>query len=432
MILVDVDSSSQRKSKKQKIRQQSMRVYTTQPTTSRVEPNNYALLSASGFFSCFALSEQGQVIWFDELGLPVEVLLKEDLLVRGGLLALPAQPLEVITEVEAFEQLLMLKRRALTGQFSTQLGGLSALSSSSSAPPQALSFARPLLMNLGMSGFLPGPVRTTIASAANVVSNNNNLRHTNPDLLHRRMMNVLLAVLVVGAAWAGYGILSGDFAARSRSSSSSAQDTQTALLKKQSQAGDVSGFAGAGSGTGNAGRTTTPGSGSGVVGVVTIATSAKGSPDSYRPIGPPTISLNVFRDYLREMGSPALSEAEAMYQTAIEEGGDPAVALAFFEHESSGGRAGVAVQTHSIGNIRCTPGYACTGTQGNGSFRSYATWADGVRDWVRLLKSYKAGGWKAITLEQIIPHYAPQADHNNESAYIAGVKATVDKLRGRN
>jgi murein DD-endopeptidase MepM/ murein hydrolase activator NlpD len=150
----------------------------------------------------------------------------------------------------------------------------------------------------------------------------------------------------------------------------------------------------------------------------------------YNPLGPVSISRVTFKQFLQEMNSPALPEADAMYQSCIEEGCDPAVVLAFFEHESSGGNQGVAVFTKSIGNIRCTTGYACYDTAGNGSFRKYNTWADGVRDWARLLKMYK-DDWKRVTLEDIIPKYAPQADNNNEAAYISAVKKRVDNLRQR-
>jgi hypothetical protein len=150
----------------------------------------------------------------------------------------------------------------------------------------------------------------------------------------------------------------------------------------------------------------------------------------YNPLGPVSISRTTFRQFLQELNSPALPEADAMYQACVDEGCDPAVMVAFFEHESSGGRQGVAVYTKSIGNIRCTDGYSCYTTDGNGSFRKYNTWAEGVRDWARLLQMYK-NDWKRVTLEDIIPKYAPQADNNNEAAYIAAVKKRVDDLRKR-
>ncbi len=151
---------------------------------------------------------------------------------------------------------------------------------------------------------------------------------------------------------------------------------------------------------------------------------------TYNPLGPATISSEGFNRFLREINSPALSEGNAMYQTCLEEGCDPALLLAFFEHESGGGLNGVAASTKSVGNIRCSPGYACYSTAGNGSFRLYPSWSEGARDWARLLKFYKED-WNRATLEEIIPKYAPQADDNNEAAYITAVKNRVDNLRRR-
>ena len=154
------------------------------------------------------------------------------------------------------------------------------------------------------------------------------------------------------------------------------------------------------------------------------------TPGTYNPLGPVSISKEVFRGFLNEMNSPALAEADTMYAACVEEGCDPALALAFFEHESSGGKQGVASYTKSIGNIRCTDAQGCFQTEGNGSFRRYATWTDGLRDWAKLLQFYK-NSWKLVTLEEIVPRYAPQADHNDETTYIASVKSRVDNLRQR-
>lgn len=154
------------------------------------------------------------------------------------------------------------------------------------------------------------------------------------------------------------------------------------------------------------------------------------NPGSYSPIGPVSISRPVFKQFLQDMNSPALPEADSMYAACVQNHCDPAVLASFFEHESSGGTQGVAAITKSVGNIRCSPGYDCYTTDGNGSFRKYATWTDGVKDWVQLLTSYK-NNWGLVTLDEIIPRYAPQSDNNDEAAYIASVKARVDDLRAR-
>jgi len=150
----------------------------------------------------------------------------------------------------------------------------------------------------------------------------------------------------------------------------------------------------------------------------------------YSPIGDPTISRTNFKNFLKELNSPALSEGDAMYDACLNEGCDPALALAFFEHESSGGNQGAAAVTKSIGNIRCSPGYTCYTTNGNGSFRQYNNWTESVRDWSRLLKVYR-DIYNKRTLEEIVPMYAPQSDNNDEKGYIAAVKKRVDDLRQR-
>ncbi len=150
----------------------------------------------------------------------------------------------------------------------------------------------------------------------------------------------------------------------------------------------------------------------------------------YNPIAGATISRETFKAFLKEMNSPALPEADSMYQACVQEGCDPAVAAAFFEHESSGGNQGVAAITRSLGNIRCTDGYDCYSTPGNGAFRLYKSWTDSVHDWAKLLKIYR-DNYGRKTLEEIIPMYAPQSDNNNEAAYIAAVKQRVDDLRNR-
>ncbi len=150
---------------------------------------------------------------------------------------------------------------------------------------------------------------------------------------------------------------------------------------------------------------------------------------AYDPIALPSISFETFERFLRDNNSPALPEAASMYDTCVLEGCDPALALAFFEHESTLGKNGAANITHSIGNIRCSAGYSCINTEGNGSFRYYPNWTAGVRDWVLLLKNTYRGEWGLSTLEQIIPRYAPNADNNNEAWYIYRVKLRVYNLR---
>ncbi len=143
--------------------------------------------------------------------------------------------------------------------------------------------------------------------------------------------------------------------------------------------------------------------------------------NAHRVIGRPTITASFIDHILALAHSPAQGIGQMMYQQGVKYGIDPIYALAFFHHESSFGLAGVARSTHSIGNIRCTQGYTCDPT---GGYRSYPSYAVGIEDWYQLLASvYLPNG--LTTVEKIIPVYAPNADHNNEAAYIANVNTDV-------
>ncbi len=141
---------------------------------------------------------------------------------------------------------------------------------------------------------------------------------------------------------------------------------------------------------------------------------------SHRVQGPPTVTASFINRVLARAGSPAQGIGQVMVQEGIKYGIDPVYALAFFHHESSFGLAGVARSTHSIGNIRCTQGYSCDPT---GGYRSYSSYTLALDDWYLLIKVYIAHGLN--TVETIIPVYAPNADNNNEAAYIANVNADV-------
>jgi hypothetical protein len=110
----------------------------------------------------------------------------------------------------------------------------------------------------------------------------------------------------------------------------------------------------------------------------------------------------------------------ALYRESVTYGIDDAYALAFFQHESTFGTAGVARVTHSLGNIRCTTGWSwCIS-----GYRAYASWSAGADDWFRLLsRDYIAHG--LTTLEQIIPVYAPGSDGNDVRGYIMAVRSAV-------
>jgi hypothetical protein len=138
----------------------------------------------------------------------------------------------------------------------------------------------------------------------------------------------------------------------------------------------------------------------------------------------PSVDAATIRKVLQSYNSPAAGAADAMYSLGVEYGIDPAFCLAFFIHESTAGTKGVARVTKSVGNIRVTPGY-----QGYQGFRKYDTWEQGIEDWYQLIRDLYIGEWGLVTVDQIIPVYAPPSDGNNTDAYVATVKQLVSSWR---
>ncbi len=303
--------------------------------------------NADGLFSCFGLTPNGQVIYFDEVGSPFGVEVRGVALLRTHLLNLGSMPVQTISTKEAFQHVAVARQESFLRA-------------------QAIQTAKETRW------------------------------HRSKKRLRLRYLILALGLIVVTLGLALWLDPNG-----------------AAQRVSQAEKGVIDFYAENGVKIG------------GYQDVPVIANVG-----GYNPLGPVSISRPVFQKFLQEMNSPARAEADAMYSACIQQGCDPAVMVAFFEHESNGGNNGVAAITHSIGNIRCSAGYNCYTTEGNGSFRQYESWTAGAQDWAKLLQMYK-NDWKLISLEEIIPRYAPQADHNDETAYIAAVKARVDDLRLR-
>ena len=145
--------------------------------------------------------------------------------------------------------------------------------------------------------------------------------------------------------------------------------------------------------------------------------------ETYRVQGKPSISADFINQVLDHYHSPAANKGQALYDDGVIYGIDPVYALAFFMHESSFGTTGVATVTHSLGNIRATAGYR----QYEG-YRLYSTWEAGFVDWYRLIAEQYVAQWKLVTVDQIVPVYAPSTE-NDVDAYIHTVKSAVDTWR---
>jgi hypothetical protein len=144
---------------------------------------------------------------------------------------------------------------------------------------------------------------------------------------------------------------------------------------------------------------------------------------SWSIVGAPSISASFIRKVLITYHSPAADASQALYDKGVAYQIDPAFALAFFMHESSFGVAGAARVTHSLGNIICTAGYpSCAGR-----FRWYPSWQAGFDDWYRLLSiEYIPAG--RVSIDQIIPVYAPSSE-NNVHLYVCQIKLAVSTWR---
>jgi hypothetical protein len=136
--------------------------------------------------------------------------------------------------------------------------------------------------------------------------------------------------------------------------------------------------------------------------------------------GAPSLTANQVDAILAQHGSPASGTGQIFYDESLATGINDIWPLGFYWHESAMGLAGVARFSKSIGNLRCINGADCVG-----GYAYFATWQQGIAAWYALMQNLyfpaPPRGFGATTVERIIPHYAPTADNNNESAYIASV-----------
>lgn len=145
---------------------------------------------------------------------------------------------------------------------------------------------------------------------------------------------------------------------------------------------------------------------------------------SFQVVGAPSVSAAFIDQVLATYQSPAAGLGQALSDDGVAFGIDPVYALAFFLHESTFGRYGWARVNHSLGNIRCSAGYAC-----RGGYRCYPTWQAGFVDWYRLMRGMYVDQLGLKTVAQIVPIYAPSADHNDVQAYVEAVERAVTDWR---
>lgn len=137
-------------------------------------------------------------------------------------------------------------------------------------------------------------------------------------------------------------------------------------------------------------------------------------------VAPPRMAPASFARVLLRAGSPAAAQAGELFASVAGYGLDPAVALAFFAHESGYGRFGVAARSLNWGNLRRgARAYAV-----RGGFGFYHSWEASLRDWCELIETrYVARG--LATVELAVPVYAPSGDGNAPERYIRFVTGMV-------
>jgi len=166
-------------------------------------------------------------------------------------------------------------------------------------------------------------------------------------------------------------------------------------------------------------------------GPIVSKTPIPSSPGPYSVLGKPTITADFINRVLASYGSPAAGLGQQMHDLGVKYGIDPVYALAFFMHESLFGTTGEARVTLSLGNLRCIPTRPCI-DQNRGGYAQMYSWTDGFEQWYKLIRNLYVAQWGRVTVDQIIPKYAPNSDGNNEAQYIATLKREVDVWRAGN
>jgi len=148
----------------------------------------------------------------------------------------------------------------------------------------------------------------------------------------------------------------------------------------------------------------------------------------YSVLGKPTVSAAFINKVLAAYHSPTAGMGQDLYDLGVKYGIDPVYAMAFFMHESLFGTTGEARATLSLGNERCIPDRQCI-DKDRGGYAKMNSWQDGFEQWYKLIRNLYVAQWGRVTVDQIIPKYAPNSDGNDEAAYIAALKHTVDTWR---
>ncbi|MGH2506044.1 MAG: hypothetical protein ACRDHZ_01265, partial [Ktedonobacteraceae bacterium] len=163
-------------------------------------------------------------------------------------------------------------------------------------------------------------------------------------------------------------------------------------------------------------------------GPIPVQVAVPTNPGPYSVLGKPTISADFINQVLASYHSPTAGMGQTLYDLGVKYGIDPVYPLAFFMHESLFGTTGEARVTLSLGNSRCIPDRPCI-DQNRGGYAQMNSWPDGFEQWYKLIRNLYIAQWGRVTIDQIIPKYAPNSDGNNEAVYIATLKHEIDTWR---
>jgi hypothetical protein len=146
---------------------------------------------------------------------------------------------------------------------------------------------------------------------------------------------------------------------------------------------------------------------------------------------PPRINQGTFVALLQRGNSPAAAVGGELYDIIAAYGIDPAVALAFFQHESSFCTAGRCAR-NDLKNwgMQRRPIRAERSAGLVDGFVRYNSWQDSVRDWCELILGRYVGRG-LDTVEKAVPVYAPRSDGNVPESYINVIRRVVANWSGQ-
>lgn len=145
----------------------------------------------------------------------------------------------------------------------------------------------------------------------------------------------------------------------------------------------------------------------------------------------PRISQGTFVALLQRGNSPAAPVGAELYDIIAGYGLDPAVALAFFRHESSFCTAGRCAR-NDLKNwgMQRRPIRAERSAGLVDGFVRYNSWQDSVRDWCELILGRYIGRG-LDTVEKAVPVYAPRSDGNAPDSYVNVIRRIVASWSGQ-